>query len=321
MRPALVGILNTYGFIPDTVEFLVIAGGGGTTCGAGGGGAGGYLSSVIGDNSGDNSTSLSTLSPVKNTAYTVTVGGGGSGGQLGSSNGTNSVFASYTAIGGGRSRYNGAGLSGGSGGGGGAALGSYGGGSGTANQGNAGGSGVWTSNDRAGGGGGGGASANGRTAYMIQTNPFGNFYGDGDGGAGQASSIISSTLSSAQTVGEVSGSSVYFGGGGGGGGRDAGTFGMASGGIGGGGDASNGGVNSGNGYPGDPNTGGGGGSTDYESSPQHYGGAGGSGVVILRYDSGGNTPTVSAGLTYIETIDQGYKVLIFKSGSGTITWD
>jgi hypothetical protein len=158
---------------------------------------------------------------------------------------------------------------------------------------------------------------------MIGTNPYGNFYGDGDGGAGQVSTVISSTLATSQSVGEVSGSSVYFGGGGGGGGRDAGTFGMASGGIGGGGSASNGGVtnNGGNGWAGDPNSGGGGGSTDYEANPQHYGGAGGSGVVIIRFDKGGNTPTISAGLSFTETVDQGYKVIIFKSGSGTITWD
>ena len=319
MRPILVGLLNTYGFIPDSVEFLVIAGGGGTMAGGGGGGAGGYLSSVSGDNSGDNSPSLSTLTPVKDTAYTVTVGGGGAGGQTSSGNGTPSVFASQTAVGGGRSRVSpGTGVTGGSGGGGGAPLGTYSGGAGTANQGNAGGGGVWTSNDRAGSGGGGGASAAGRTAYMIGPNPYGPFYGDGDGGAGQVSTIISDTLATSLSVGEVSGGSVYFAGGGGGGGRDAGTFGGASGGIGGGAPTN---IGNGDGPAGQTNTGGGGGGTDYESNPKHYGGAGGSGVVIIRFDSGGNTPTVGAGLTYTETTDQGYKVLVFTSGSDTITWE
>jgi hypothetical protein len=34
----------------------------------------------------------------------------------------------------------------------------------------------------------------------------------------------------------------------------------------------------------------------------------------------GNTPTVSAGLTYTETTDGGDTILSFTSGSGTVTW-
>jgi hypothetical protein len=40
----------------------------------------------------------------------------------------------------------------------------------------------------------------------------------------------------------------------------------------------------------------------------------------LRYPASYSSPTVSAGLTYSEITSGGNKVLIFKSGTGTVTW-
>jgi len=139
---------------PDFVYYLVVAGGGNSGSGnfAGGGGAGGYRSSWAGASgtelSGRNTAVESPFTPVKDTAYTVTVGGGGS----------NSTFASITSTRGGYGNGAGAGGSGGSGGGAGDDLNNYGqpGGSGTAGQGFN-GQGSWDNS----GGAGGVASGNG----------------------------------------------------------------------------------------------------------------------------------------------------------------
>jgi hypothetical protein len=60
------------------------------------------------------------------------------------------------------------------------------------------------------------------------------------------------------------------------------------------------------------NTGGGGGGT--EGAGQN----GGSGVVILKFR--GKTPSISVGLTYSSIRQGSDRVLIFKSGTGTVTW-
>lgn len=112
-----------------------------------------------------------------------------------------------------------------------------------------------------GAGGGGGAGANG-------SNGSGNF--GANGGAGAIETVISASIATAESVGVVSGSDVYFAGGGGGGG----TSGAGTGGLGGGG----GGKTGGNGNPGVANTGGGGGGINGGATS----GAGGSGVVIVR---------------------------------------
>jgi hypothetical protein len=113
--------------------------------------------------------------------------------------------------------------------------------------------------------------------------------------------ILNSTNSATASVGEVSGSDVYFAGGG---------KGNATGspGIGGGGNANASGA---------PNTGGGGGGDNFASH------TGGSGVVILRYTSS-STITVGAGITqasgspFTEGTD---KVSVFTGGTGNIQFN
>jgi hypothetical protein len=80
------------------------------------------------------------------------------------------------------------------------------------------------------------------------------------------------------------------------------------------------------GLPGTVNTGGGGagsflpwtGSGVDGSIVTSPAGAGGSGIVILRFT--GDTPTISAGLTYTETVIGDETLLEFTAGTGTVTW-
>jgi hypothetical protein len=238
------------------IDYLIVAGGGG--------GGGGNTGSAHGGGGGGAGGMLSGTSTITNGSYSITVGSGGSGAAVnasGGGNGGNSAFNSLTAIGGGGggSRMgNESGLSGGSGGGS-TTTGSP--GSGTAGQGNAGGDGQDTG---AGGGGKGAAGAN--VASNIPT----------PGGIGGVWSAITTTIASAQSVGEVSGSDVYFAGGGGGGCR-SGVSVNAAGGLGGGGKGGKADTN--DATAGDANTGGGGGAG---SNPQP-GRNGGSGIVIIRY--------------------------------------
>ena len=141
------------GDIPNTVEYLLVAGGGGTAKGTegreGGGGAGGMLTGST---------------PVSVSPYVINIGAGGAGNGPISHNGTNTTAFSLTAVGGGGGGWNDPGPNcdgkpGGSGGGGwyvqpGA------GGSGTAGQGNNGSPGF--NNPEYGGGGGGAGGAGGR---------------------------------------------------------------------------------------------------------------------------------------------------------------
>ena len=242
------------------VYYLVVAGGGAGGSGnggAGGGGAGGLLT-----NFGGTALTLATA-----TNYPVTVGAGGAGvgnvaGQVGN-DGNDSTFSSITTDGGGGGgAWQGQnGRSGGSGGGGGAkaaGTGNTSGGSGTALQGNDGGTGYDGTNPY-GGGGGGGAGAAGQNASngMVP-----------NGGDGLSVSITGSAV-------------VYAGGGG------AGTEGSSynSGGQGGSGGGGTGGNSSRIATAGSANTGGGGGAGGWPSG-YYDNGAGGSGVVILRYNSG-----------------------------------
>lgn len=170
---------------PKFVEFIIVAGGGGAgrqgaphyyerykpwrtefpggcqphylsgAPGTGGGG-GGYISSVIGERSGRNTSPVPVLEPTGGTNYPITIGAGGAGtgGTSNGNKGGNTSAFGYTAIGGGGGGYpccvagSNAG-SGGCGGGGGGnfphtdcagcsgsgVCGGCGGGSGTANQG------------------------------------------------------------------------------------------------------------------------------------------------------------------------------------------
>lgn len=282
------------------VNYLVVAGGGGGGAGyyAGAGGAGGYRTSY-----GD--ASVSALSLIRATNYTVTIGAGGASQSdqttVGNS-GSNSVFATITSAGGGGggSRDYGvdgtprAGLAGGSGGG--SAWG-YVGGAGntpsvTPSQGNAGGQAL-TGNSY--GSGGGGATAAG-----------GGTNTDNNGGAGATNSIT--------------GSSVAYAGGGGGGGYVAGgpsqPFHVGTGGVGGGGN----GGDYGNGSAatvGTANTGGGGGGGGGPQGNANNGASGGSGVVILRY-ANTETLTIPGGLTSTTATVGSDKVTTFTAGTGNI---
>ena len=276
---------------PAEVDALIVAGGGGTNSGSysdnGGGGAGGYLNSYGTEPSGANSTSLSAISVTEGVSYTVTVGAGGAARTQGS----NSVCMGRTAIGGGYQPSTGLAQSGGSGAGGSPNnSGNYNGASGTAGQGNAGGNAAndayYTQyNIRVGaGGGGGGAGVAGSNA--IAGNQGGNV--GGNGGNGLASSITGSAVTRA------------------GGGAGAATTAVSG------------------GTHGNPGSGGGG-AVDQNGTANTGGGAGGrssnaggSGIVIIRFE--GDSPTISAGLTYTESTVGDDTVIQFTAGTGTISW-
>ena len=216
----------------------------------GGGGAG---ASGIGGGGGAGGFRTGFLT-ITNTPKTVTVGVGGTGstGVVNGGNGGDSIFDSITAVGGGGGGTNSAvGVTGGSGGGSGSfyTLGS----AATAGQGNAGGAGVGSGS--LGAGGGGGAGNSGANATPLS--------GGGNGGAGQQSSI--------------SGIATFYAAGGGGG---ANSVAAGAGGSGGGGA---GGI-SGVGTAGTANTGSGGGGNGNSAL---LSAAGGSGIVIIRYLTGG----------------------------------
>ena len=276
------------------INYLLVAGGGGAggrrDTGSAGGGAGGLLTSTI-----NSISSGETL--------TLTVGGGGAAGygnttQRNGSPGSSSSITS-TAItdiiasgGGYGSGYGSSGsLAGGPGASGGG--GSYGGagGAGTPGQGNDGGDGnIGTCQGAGGGGGAGGAGSDGTASI------------GGDGGVGATTTIINTTNATTSSVGEVSGSDLYFAGGGAGSIYPGSCSTNASGGLGGGADATfnQDGINAAN------NTGGGGGGTGNAPAFLGYGGAGGSGVCILRM------PTASYSGTTTGSPD------VYTEGSNTI---
>jgi hypothetical protein len=265
------------------VEYLVVGGGGGASTGAGG--AGGMLTG----------TAYLELGGV-----TLTVGAGGA-----------AISTSRTGVSGGDSRLANL-IAVGGGGGGNAADGNPGkGGSGGSRyraiqsgqigygidgQGNDGGVG-----DHAGlnSGGGGGAGAVG------QDSPSGTVAGNG--GDGLTTTIISTAQATSWSVGEVSGSDLYFAGGGGGGEDNAGQT-AGTGGLGGGGDGAN---NAGNGTNGTANTGGGAGVRTAN---------GGSGVVILKWLTADASISVGVGLTSVNTTVGDYTVYAFTAGTDTVTF-
>ena len=301
---------------PLTVDYLVVAGGGGGQ--SGGGGAGGLRTSYTNSSSLNGHTG-SSLTLSISTDYIVTVGPGGVGtnhsNKTNTTSGLNSVFDTITSTGGGRSGLTDAGApgrngaSGGSGGGGaGDGYESVGGSAVTSpvTQGYSGGNGAAPPPYP--GGGGGGASASGSN---------GSGGAGGNGGSGLAVNILNSTNATSESVGEVSGSDVYFSGGGGGGlVFTSGVTAFGTGGTGGGGNGSI----TGNGENGSPNTGGGGGGFyNYQSS--NTAGSGGSGVVILRYPSGYSISETTAGgnvLTFNTYTEGSNDVTVFTAGDGTI---
>jgi len=303
---------------PLTVNYLVIAGGGGGagTYHGGGGGAGGLRTSY-GSITGGGGSAETSLSLIASTNYTITVGGGGAGG-VGStnnpgfspSNGVNSKFgvvgSEIESTGGGYGGYYQ--RSGGDGGSGGGANGA----TGTSTtpgsavtspvtQGFIGGITSSGSNDA---GGGGGASEAGK--------PGGTAAGQlGAGGSGLAVNILNATNAATASVGEVSGSDIYYAGGGGG--APYPNDYTAQGGLGGGG---NGSYSAGG--SGIDNTGGGGGGSERGSGTSN-GGNGGSGVVIIQYPSA-YTVSGLAQATGSPFTEGTYKVSVFTTGTGTITF-
>ena len=256
-------------FIPKNafnVEYLVVAGGGGGGARiGGGGGAGGYLTNLGG-----------TALGVTAQSYPITVGDGGSGGasqQTGvggqGTNGTNSVFSTITSTGGGGGgRYStsvaNAGSSGGSGGGGGGnSSGSSGGSASPSGQGYAGGSGA---SGASGAGAGGGAGAVGGAGSSASAG--------GVGGVGLSNSIT--------------GTAIFYAGGGGGSADDLAGTASAGGALGGNGGGGRGGTNgtTDDATNGTNGLGGGAGGSRRDNIAGH---TGGSGVVILRFLTSGNT--------------------------------
>lgn len=284
------------------VHALVVAGGGSpSTNGSynpGAGGAGGYVEQSL------------ALAPA--TAYTVTVGAGGAGVPTNytiGNTGNNSVFATITANGGG---YGGQGGNpGGVGGTGGSAGGSGFNQSGeTASdgtgQGADGGRGL-NSAEATGGGGGGVEGGNDSNNSWYR-----------NGGRGAVTRIISTSVATSESVGEVATWSaigvdqLWFAGGGAGSSNTTPGY-AASAGLGGGGTGRYGGTLA---TSGTANTGGGGGAP----ALYQYNVAGGSGVVIIRLASNVSA-TISAGLTYTtDTSVSGSTAYIFKSGTGTVTF-
>ena len=202
--------------------------------------------------------------------YLVVAGGGGAGGYDGSSyvvgaNGGNSTFSSITSTGGGRGGVWNATTGNQNGGSGGGASGNTSAGNAVTTpvtQGNGGGSASSPGTANGAGGGGGGAGTAGG-------NGSGTVYGSG--GTGLAVNILNATNATSESVGEVSGSDVYYSGGGAAGGWNQYGQTLGSPGLGGGGA---GGLDSAGGN-GTPNTGGGGGAGDNGIGADHGGGGAG----------------------------------------------
>jgi len=299
------------------IDYLIV-GGGGSAGAAGGGGAGaGGLITSYGSLSGGGVSAVDPLALTDGTSYSWTVGNGGTG-VVHSNQGNNGDDSSFsggsltaiTAVGGGGSGAGTpiqAGKLGGSGGASGQCCIASG-GDGTASQGFKGGSKSVTNGTNYVSPGGGGAGAPGGD-LNNDTTPTA-------GGIGLAVNILNTTNASTASVGEVSGSDVYYAGGGGGSKEQGGGTG-AAGGLG-------GGVQGGYGCPGTAppaaaaNTGGGGGGTGGCGSA--FSNAGGSGVIILRYPNT-TTATVSGTQSSGSPFTEGsYTITVLTSGSGTISF-
>jgi hypothetical protein len=235
------------------VEYLVVGGGGGSSAGAGGAGA--------------FRTNGAIDFQVTAQAYPITIGHGGgrssASGSIVGGNGGDSIFSTITSTGGGGgAKVNNNGVAGGSGGAGapkssGTTTGGAGGTGGYAGGGNGG----YTASPYQSGGGGGASQVGFDASSATQS---------GAGGAGLASSIT--------------GTSTYYAGGGGGSAWQG--TGAALGGVGGGGAGS---ANAGYSAGGTPNTGGGAGAGNSTNAVYNGTSDGGSGIVVLRFLTSGNT--------------------------------
>jgi hypothetical protein len=304
--------------IPLTVDYLIVAGGGGGGGNEGAGGGAGGLRTSYGSTTGGGGSAEASLSLSASTDYTLTIGSGGNGNDYSpwtkGYNGSNSVFSTITSSGGGGGGSGITGLkTGNDGGSGGGESRGFATATGQAVttpvvQGYRGGFSDPTNGDSSGGGGGAGGAGVDRT---------GNTTGGTNGGVGLAVNILSASNATTASIGEVSGSNIYFAGGGGGG--SYGSVTVGAGGLGGGADGENTGV----GFNATGNTGGGGGGGGGSNGDStRVGGNGGSGVVILRY-SDTYTITVGSGITeatgspFTEGSD---KVSVFTGGTGTISF-
>lgn len=302
------------------VDFLVVGGAGAGGNHVGGGGGAGGLRTSYGSNSGGGASAESALTVSTLGSYTVTVGAGGSSGTS-PSNGTDSTFATVTSTGGGRGASRDGAASGTGGSGGGGAAGNTTAGSGTSNQGYAGGIGAGGSQvSNQASGGGGGASAAGTNATAGPNNFTGGQSQSGDGGDGLSVTILSASNATTASVGEVSGSNVYYAGGGGGGDWGSSSATDGDGGLGGGQSYGATTGNEANGTAGTANTGGGGSGTGYLfGSQSNAANSGGSGVVILRY-SNVYSITAGSGLTHQTFVESNDKVTVFTAGTGNISF-
>ena len=305
-----------YAIDPLIVDYLVVAGGGSSGAAGGGAGGGGGLRTSYGSVTGGGGVAESALNLTAGTSYTWNVGAGGAGVVHANPGnpGSNSVFSTITSTGGGFGGSYNTGYGGGTGGSGGgagnsAASTSTFGAIVSPTQGYVGGyKSVGSGGPNyvtAGGGGAGGAAGN----VTQNTTPS-------DGGVGLAVNILNSTNAATASVGEVSGSDVYYAGGGGGASGTAGQP-FGAGGLG-------GGTNGAAGCPGTAplagvaNTGGGNGGTG--GCPSAYSTGGGSGVIILRYPSvytATVTGTQASGSPFTEGTN---KVSVFTAGTGTVTF-
>jgi len=247
--------LSSGTFTPNqsgNVDYLVVGGGGG-------GGLDGYSSGRGAGGGGGGGLKTGTGLATTAQAYTVVVGAGG-GGHI--------TAATPVGVDAGGSSFSTVSVSGGGGGGGHDASGQQTSGSGSSSGGetnSAGGIGTAVSGEGYVGGAG------------LTSTPY---QGGGGGGASEVGYAASGTVGGVGgdgTVNSYSGSAVTYGGGGGGGGRSA-----SAGGAGGAGGGGAGGLTTA--VAGTKNTGGGGGGCGIGSGGSF---AGGSGIVIIRYPTGG----------------------------------
>jgi len=299
---------------PYTAKVLIVAGGGGSIKGAGcgGGGGGGVLEGDLTVTPGDTcDVTVGAGGAADSGSYAATTGHDASQGNL-----SKIVIGSttYTANGGGRGGHQAiTGFNGGSGGGGGGAgsnsTNKVGGDSNQSNSspltgyGNDGGDQSSASGYTGAGGGGGGAAGSSTTGNAAA-----------GGGDGHVSTIISTSESTSNSVGEVNSTSVYYAGGGGGGSESQGYGAAGKGGAGRGIQGTNVSMTAAV-YNGDANTGGGAGGAGVQSTVDSA--AGGSGVVIFRLTGkSAETITNTGGTVFTSGSD---KVVIFK-GSGSLTF-
>ena len=268
-----------------SVEYLVVAGGGAGGGGrnysaGGGGGGGGYKTATLSNSisGGPDGLTLTPLTLLTGTNYSITIGLGGSGNS--NTNGTRggtSTFATISTTGGG------GGLAGDNNGtdernggsGGGVGRTDYSNpGTGISDEGYSGGQGqeyTGSYTTQHAGGGGGGASVSGSNGSGTT---------GGNGGSGKTSSIYGTSVS----------------GGGGGGGASGGT-------------GADGGTNGVNGNASNANAnrgGGGGGGCQQSGTDGRSGGNGGSGIVVIRIPDT-RSATFSAGVTSSLNTTGGYK--------------